>query len=218
MDSLKTGTDTLFLLLGAAMVLAMHAGFAFLELGTVRKKNQVNALVKILVDFSVSTIAYFFIGYTIAYGVQFYGSAETLAQHNGYALVRFFFLLTFAAAIPAIVSGELADYKAQRNPGGLVFPSERGTPLRNRNWRRDVFDTAVEALGLTITPHNLRDTAASLAIQEGASVVAVAPSRSRISGNDAKPLRGPVSDRLGRHRCPTQRRGAIDHRQSRCVI
>ena len=88
MDSLKTGTDTLFLLLGAAMVLAMHAGFAFLELGTVRKKNQVNALVKILVDFSVSTIAYFFIGYTIAYGVQFYGSAETLSQHNGYALRR----------------------------------------------------------------------------------------------------------------------------------
>ncbi|MFL6682309.1 MAG: ammonium transporter, partial [Burkholderiaceae bacterium] len=54
--------DVLFLLLGAVMVLAMHAGFAFLELGTVRKKNQVNALVKILVDFSVSTVAYFFIG------------------------------------------------------------------------------------------------------------------------------------------------------------
>ncbi|MFP4905331.1 ammonium transporter, partial [Paraburkholderia sp. BR14261] len=93
MDNLKTGTDTLFLLLGAAMVLAMHAGFAFLELGTVRKKNQVNALVKILVDFSISTIAYFFIGYTLAYGVQFFSHADVLAEHNGYALVRFFFLL-----------------------------------------------------------------------------------------------------------------------------
>ncbi|RQH07550.1 ammonium transporter [Paraburkholderia dinghuensis] len=109
MENLKTGTDTLFLLLGAAMVLAMHAGFAFLELGTVRKKNQVNALVKILVDFSVSTIAYFFIGYTIAYGVQFFSHADVLAQHDGYALVRFFFLLTFAAAIPAIVSGGIAE-------------------------------------------------------------------------------------------------------------
>jgi Amt family ammonium transporter len=91
------------------MILAMHAGFAFLELGTVRRKNQVNALVKILVDFSVSTLAYFFIGYTIAYGVNFFAGAETLAQKNGYELVKFFFLLTFAAAIPAIVSGGIAE-------------------------------------------------------------------------------------------------------------
>ncbi|MDL2338884.1 MAG: ammonium transporter [Pseudomonadota bacterium] len=109
MDQVKQGTDALFILLGAIMVLAMHAGFAFLELGTVRKKNQVNALVKILVDFSVSTIAYFFIGYTVAYGVGFLSGAETLMQKNGFELVRFFFLLTFAAAIPAIVSGGIAE-------------------------------------------------------------------------------------------------------------
>ena len=102
MEVLKSGSDVLFILLGAIMVLAMHAGFAFLELGTVRKKNQVNALVKILVDFAVSTIAYFFIGYSIAYGVNFFVSAETLAQKSGYDLVKFFFLLTFAAAIPAV--------------------------------------------------------------------------------------------------------------------
>ena len=105
MEILKSGSDALFILLGAIMVLAMHAGFAFLELGTVRKKNQVNALVKILVDFAVSTIAYFFIGYSIAYGVNFFSGAELLAEKNGYELVKFFFLLTFAAAIPAIVSG-----------------------------------------------------------------------------------------------------------------
>jgi Amt family ammonium transporter len=109
MDQVKQGTDALFILLGAIMVLAMHAGFAFLELGTVRKKNQVNALVKILVDFAVSTLAYFFVGYAVAYGVSFFGSAETLAQKNGYELVKFFFLLTFAAAIPAIVSGGIAE-------------------------------------------------------------------------------------------------------------
>ncbi|MCA3231422.1 MAG: ammonium transporter, partial [Cupriavidus sp.] len=109
MDNLKTGTDALFILLGAIMVLAMHAGFAFLELGTVRKKNQVNALVKILVDFAVSTLAYFFIGYTIAYGVQFFAGAETLAEKNGHELVKFFFLATFAAAIPAIISGGIAE-------------------------------------------------------------------------------------------------------------
>jgi Amt family ammonium transporter len=115
------------------MVLAMHAGFAFLELGTVRKKNQVNALVKILVDFAVSTIAYFFIGYSIAYGVNFFTGAEALAQKNGYDLVKFFFLLTFAAAIPAIVSGGIAE-RAKFNPQlaatfllvGFVYPFFEG--------------------------------------------------------------------------------------------
>ena len=133
MEALKTGTDTLFILLGAILVLAMHAGFAFLELGTVRKKNQVNALVKILVDFAVSTIAYFFIGYTVAYGVNFFSGAETLAQKSGCELVRFFFLLTFAAAIPAIVSGGIAE-RARFNPQlaatfalvGLVYPFFEG--------------------------------------------------------------------------------------------
>ena len=109
MEALKQGSDALFILLGGIMVLAMHAGFAFLELGTVRKKNQVNALVKILVDFSVSTVAYFLVGYGVAYGTSFFVGAEQLAAKNGYELVKFFFLLTFAAAIPAIVSGGIAE-------------------------------------------------------------------------------------------------------------
>ncbi len=109
MDQVKQGTDALFILLGAIMVLAMHSGFAFLELGTVREKNQVNALVKILVDFAVSTIAYFFVGYAVAYGVSFMTGADALIAKNGFELVRFFFLLTFAAAIPAIISGGIAE-------------------------------------------------------------------------------------------------------------
>lgn len=109
MEALQSGSDVVFLLLGAIMVLAMHAGFAFLEVGTVRKKNQVNALVKIIVDFAISMIAYFFIGYTVAYGIDFFTGAEHLTEKNGYALVKFFFLLTFAAAIPAIVSGGIAE-------------------------------------------------------------------------------------------------------------
>ncbi len=133
MDQVKPGTDALFILLGAIMVLAMHSGFAFLELGTVRKKNQVNALVKILVDFAVSTIAYFFVGYSVAYGVSFFTGAETLAAKNGYELVKFFFLLTFAAAIPAIVSGGIAE-RARFGPQliatavlvGLIYPVFEG--------------------------------------------------------------------------------------------
>lgn len=107
--TLISSSNTFFILLGAIMVLFMHAGFAFLEVGTVRHKNQVNALVKIITDFGASTIAYFFIGYTIAYGGNFFGSAHELAEGNGYELVKFFFLLTFAAAIPAIVSGGIAE-------------------------------------------------------------------------------------------------------------
>jgi ammonium transporter, Amt family len=133
MDLIKTSSDTLFILLGAIMILAMHAGFAFLELGTVRRKNQVNALVKILADFSVSTIAYFFIGYQIAYGVNFFVDASTLAERSGYDLTKFFFLLTFAAAIPAIVSGGIAE-RARFNPQlaasfilvGFIYPFFEG--------------------------------------------------------------------------------------------
>ena len=133
MEALKSGSDVLFILLGAIMVLAMHAGFAFLELGTVRKKNQVNALVKILTDFCVSTIAYFFVGYSVAYGVSFFAGAETLMLKNGYELTKFFFLLTFAAAIPAIISGGIAE-RARFNPQliatfmivGFVYPFFEG--------------------------------------------------------------------------------------------
>jgi Amt family ammonium transporter len=133
MEQITLALDTLFVLLGAIMVLAMHAGFAFLEVGTVRHKNQVNALVKILADFSVSTISYFFIGYAIAYGVGFYEPATVLNEGNGYSLVKFFFLLTFAAAIPAIVSGGIAE-RARFVPQlvataalvGLVYPVFEG--------------------------------------------------------------------------------------------
>ena len=133
MDDHKNGADALFILLGAIMILAMHAGFAFLELGTVRKKNQVNALVKILADFAVSTIVYFFIGYYVAYGVSFFAGAETLAERSGFELVKFFFLLTFAAAIPAIISGGIAE-RSKFNPQllatavlvGLVYPFFEG--------------------------------------------------------------------------------------------
>ncbi len=109
-SNVEISGDVLFMMLGAVMVFAMHGGFAFLEVGTVRKKNQVNALVKILADFSFSTVVYFVIGYAIAYGVYFYQSAGILVgDKQGYELVHFFFLLTFAAAVPAIISGGIAE-------------------------------------------------------------------------------------------------------------
>jgi len=150
LNNLTSAGDVLFVLLGAIMVLAMHAGFAFLELGTVRKKNQVNALVKILAEFAVSTIAYFFIGYAVAYGVSFFSNAEALSAKNGYDLVKFFFLLTFAAAIPAIVSGGVAE-RARFNPMlaatfllvGFVYPFFEGIVWNHhfgiQQWLHDTF-------------------------------------------------------------------------------
>ncbi len=164
MESLQTASDVLFVLLGAIMVLAMHAGFAFLEVGTVRRKNQVNALVKIMVDFSISTIAYFFIGYGIAYGIDFFHSADVLSAKNGYELVKFFFLLTFAAAIPAIVSGGIAE-RSKFNPQlaatfllvGFVYPFFEGIAWNKhygiQDWLVAHFDFAFHDFAGSVVVH-----------------------------------------------------------------
>ena len=163
MDALKQGADALFILLGAIMVLAMHAGFAFLELGTVRKKNQVNALVKILVDFSMSTLVYFLVGYSVAYGTNFFIGAEQLAEKNGYELVKFFFLLTFAAAITAIISGGIAE-RAKFWPQliatavivGLFYPLFEGVAWANKFGIQDWIKAT--------TGENFRDFAGSIVV------------------------------------------------------
>jgi Amt family ammonium transporter len=164
MENYKSASDVLFVLLGAIMVLAMHAGFAFLEVGTVRKKNQVNALVKIIVDFSISTIAYFFIGYSIAYGVNFLQGADVLAAKNGYELVKFFFLLTFAAAIPAIISGGIAE-RMRFNPQlaatfllvGFVYPFFEGIAWNNhygfQDWLRADFGARFHDFAGSVVVH-----------------------------------------------------------------
>lgn len=164
MDAFHSGADVLFILLGAVMVLAMHTGFAFLEVGTVRRKNQVNALVKIITDFSVSTIAYFFIGYAIAYGIDFFSGAQSLSDKNGYELVKFFFLLTFAAAIPAIVSGGIAE-RAKFYPQlcasfllvALVYPFFEGISWNGafgiQDWMKQEFGAAFHDFAGSVVVH-----------------------------------------------------------------
>jgi len=162
--TLVTSSDTLFILLGAIMVLAMHAGFAFLELGTVRGKNQVNALVKIITDFAVSTLAYFFFGYCLAYGQSFMSGAHTLVANHGFDLTKFFFLLTFAAAIPAIVSGGIAE-RARFYPllacsfliVGLVYPLFEGIAWNGRfgvqEWLQSQFGAAFHDFAGSVVVH-----------------------------------------------------------------
>ena len=153
---MQVGMDVFFVLMGAAMVLAMHAGFAFLEVGTVRRKNQVNALVKIITDFAMSTVAYFFIGYSVAYGVNFFASADVITgaaegssfAPSGYDLVKFFFLLTFAAAIPAIISGGIAE-RAKFWPQlvatgilvALIYPTFEGMVWGSRLGFQDIIES-----------------------------------------------------------------------------
>jgi len=175
MDVLKSSADALFILLGGIMILAMHAGFAFLELGTVRQKNQVNALVKILIDFAVSTIAYFFVGYAVAYGVNFFGPTSALVAKNGYELVKFFFLLTFAAAIPAIISGGIAE-RAKFHPQmaatallvGLVYPFFEGIAWNNRfgvqDWLQATFGAPFHDFAGSVVVHAVGGWAALPAV------------------------------------------------------
>ena len=156
--------DLLFLLLGAVLVLAMHAGFAFLELGTVRHKNQVNALSKILTDFSLSAIAYFFVGYYISYGHHFFHIGDTLAADHGYNLMRCFFLLTFAAAIPAIISGGIAERAKMRSQAiatvllvALVYPFFEGIAWNGnfglQQWLQDTFGASFHDFAGPVVVH-----------------------------------------------------------------
>ena len=175
MDATNSSSDVLFILLGAIMVLAMHGGFAFLEVGTVRKKNQVNALVKILCDFSISTIAYFFIGYVVAYGTGFMIGANTLAENGGYALVKFFFLLTFAAAIPAIISGGIAE-RARFYPQlfasailvGLIYPFFEGVIWNGnfgfQSWLESSFGAPMRDFAGSVVVHGMGGWLALMAV------------------------------------------------------
>lgn len=133
-DELAQSSNTLFILLGAVMILAMHGGFAFLEVGSVRRKNQVNALNKIICEWSFSTIVYFLIGYPIARGVSFLVPVSEMTANHGFEYVKFFLLLGFAACVPAIISGgvaERAKFWTNSLAGGifvgLVYPLVEGS-------------------------------------------------------------------------------------------
>ena len=166
MENLVNQSNVLFILIGAILVLFMHAGFAFLEVGTVREKNQVNALSKILADFCISTVAYFFIGYSISYGLNFYETASTLSEQSAYDIIKFFFLLTFAAAIPAIISGGIAE-RAKFNPQlaasfllvGFIYPFYEGIVwngnLGIQSWLENSFGYAFHDFAGSIVVHGV---------------------------------------------------------------
>lgn len=197
-QQLQTGTDVLFLLMGAILVFAMHGGFAFLEVGTVRHKNQVNALVKIIVDFAISTVVYFSIGYSIAYGISFLQSAEAISggakgfDGQGLSLVKFFFLCTFAAAIPAIISGGIAERSrfwpqclATALIVGLAYPVFEGV-VWNKNY-------GIQASFAATFGAEFKDFAGSIVVHAFggwaalAAILLIGPRLGRYGGNGATP-------------------------------
>ncbi len=204
---MQQGADVFFLLMGAILVFAMHGGFAFLETGTVRHKNQVNALVKIIVDFSVSAIAYFLIGYTIAYGVNFFASAAAIAggaagfEPQGYTLVRLFFLATFAAAVPAIVSGGIAE-RAKFAPQAMATAAAGRVLLSAA--RRRVLERQLRAAGRpssrTCSARRSRISPAPSSCMRSAAGWRSAPCSCWARGSGATGMRTPARRRPPRSR------------------
>ncbi|HTG80680.1 MAG TPA: ammonium transporter [Geobacteraceae bacterium] len=199
MTSLSHSSDVLFLMLGAVMVFAMHAGFAFLEVGTVRKKNQVNAFVKILTDWSVSTVAYFVIGFPIAYGISFLKPADQLiAGNQGYDLVHYFFLLCFAACIPAIISGGIAE-RAKFWPqviAGAIFAALSYPLFESLIWGKN--SSLLQNLFKSIGGAEFHDYAGSVVVHSIGgwlalpAVLILGPRMGRFVGSKSHPL--PISN------------------------
>ena len=122
-------TAILFELIAAGMLLVMYVGFAFREAGSVRAKNQANAFAKAAALLAVVSIAYTVLGYHIAHGHSFLVVVSTSPERVGEPVLQFLLFLTFAAAVPAIVTGALAE-RARFWPqlmaalviGGLIYP------------------------------------------------------------------------------------------------
>ena len=117
LTGLTSGLNTFWVLITAALVFFMQAGFALVEAGFTRSKNTTNILFKNLMDFCIGTIVFWLIGYGLMFGSGngFIGAVELLSKtDHGAALgipnmAFFFFQLVFAATAATIVSGAMAE-------------------------------------------------------------------------------------------------------------
>jgi len=109
MEELRFAIDTMWVLIAAAMVFLMQAGFAMVETGFTRAKNAGNIIMKNLMDFSVGTIIFWVIGYNIMYGesvLGLFGKPELFFEKDFTALI---FQTVFCATAATIVSGAMAE-------------------------------------------------------------------------------------------------------------
>lgn len=108
--------DTIWVLIAAALVFWMQAGFAFVEAGFTRSKNTVNILMKNLIDFSFGSLSFFLIGYGLMFGADHFGLFGKASVFNegiwsgGIPAEAFLIFQTvFAATAATIVSGAMAE-------------------------------------------------------------------------------------------------------------
>ncbi len=117
LQGLQIGIDNMWLLIAAFMVMFMQPGFAMVEAGFTRSKNTANILMKNLMDFSIGSLLYWIIGFTLMYGDSiggFIGTPDLFFMSEGFGdnysdYADLFFQTVFAATAATIVSGAMAE-------------------------------------------------------------------------------------------------------------
>ena len=117
LQGLQIGIDNMWLLVAAFLVMFMQPGFAMVEAGFTRSKNTANILMKNLMDFSIGSLLYWIIGFTIMYGDSiggFIGMPDLFFMSDGFGdnysdYADLFFQTVFAATAATIVSGAMAE-------------------------------------------------------------------------------------------------------------
>ena len=117
-ESIATSLDTVWVLIAAALVFFMQAGFFFLEGGLTRAKNVSNAMLKGVMDFCLGALVYWMVGFAIMFGIDsggFLGTSgffSNLANPDYTGLPLYAFLLfqiAFAGAAATILAGAVAE-------------------------------------------------------------------------------------------------------------
>ena len=116
-EAVQANLDNVFILLCAVLVIFMQAGFALVEAGLTRAKSVANIMMKNLMDFCGGALAFFAVGYAIAYGEgnDFFGSTGWFLGDGAFQYgtltmpVTFIFQVAFAATTATIVSGAMAE-------------------------------------------------------------------------------------------------------------
>jgi Amt family ammonium transporter len=119
--SVQTNLDNVFVLFAAVLVIFMQAGFALVEAGFTRAKSVANIMMKNMMDFCAGAIAFWAVGFAIAFngafdgfgkyfgGTDFFLSEGSFAYGNLTPTVFFVFQVAFAATAATIVSGAMAE-------------------------------------------------------------------------------------------------------------
>lgn len=113
----KDAMTMIWMVIAAALVFFMQAGFAMVEVGLTRSKNTANILMKNIMDFCIGSMAFFFIGWGLMYGASKFGlfGSDQFAllgvPADGWAnkMRDWFFQVVFAATAATIVSGAVAE-------------------------------------------------------------------------------------------------------------